>query len=371
MPDRSASPDGCVCAVLPPRATSSLNRPLRILHVSSFTFTRLRGACFHSVGYKLSNGLTRLGHSVLNFGDRELARALNPFGSRKFGRGAVNKLLLQTCEIVRPDLLLLGHADMITAATLCAARQRDPAMRLAQWNVDALFDEDNVGRIRSKLPSVDVTFVSTGGERLQALASAGHTIAFLPNPVDSSIESGRNFAANDLSTDLFCAVGHPDQPRFHAGVQRSPRALRALLESRIPAIRCHIPGVPPDRHLVGHLYQSALESARCGLNFSRRSDVYLYSSDRLAHLIGNGLLTFIDRATGYPEIFSDEEMAFYSTEDELIEKLIYFLANDQALRRVAKAGWTRYHALFNCERVADYMIGVLYEKYDPLTFRWH
>ena len=146
---------------------------MRILHVGNFG-SRAKGAFLHSVAPKLSRGLIRNGHAVVDFADRDAARAGNILGARKLGLAAANRALSRLARDIRPDLLLLGHADTITAATIAALRQAMPAMRVLQWNVDPLFEPDNIARLRAKLEVVDATLVSTAGEALSPLKAAGH-----------------------------------------------------------------------------------------------------------------------------------------------------------------------------------------------------
>ena len=96
-------------------------RPLTIVHVGSFPFG-LRPGFQHGVPTKLSNGLIRNGHLVLNFSDRDVARARSIFGSRKFGRRAVNVALQDFCKHHRPNVLILSHADVIDSATIASIR---------------------------------------------------------------------------------------------------------------------------------------------------------------------------------------------------------------------------------------------------------
>ena len=184
---------------------------MRILHVGNFG-SRAKGAFLHSVAPKLSRGLIRLGHHVVDFADRDVARASTPFGARKFGGRQANRALLRLASDMRPDLLLLGHADTIRADTVASIRRTLPALRVLQWNVDPLFEPDNITRLRSKLDVVDATLVSTAGDALLPLRRAGMALGFLPNPMDASIESGRADLADDLPFDLFFACGHPSRP---------------------------------------------------------------------------------------------------------------------------------------------------------------
>ena len=54
-----------------------------------------------------------------------------------------------------------------------------------------------------------------------------------------------------------------------------------------------------------------LSNSKMGLNWSRGKPIKYYSSDRIAQLMGNGLLTFIDQKTCYGDFFNNDEMIFY------------------------------------------------------------
>ncbi len=78
----------------------------------------------------------------------------------------------------------------------------------------------------------------------------------------------------------------------------------------MPGLRARLAGLDGQPHLTGAAYQDALSGCAAGLNASRRNDALLYTSDRLAHMIGNGQAILIDRATGYDRLFGPGEMAF-------------------------------------------------------------
>jgi hypothetical protein len=344
--------------------------PLTIVQVGNFPFG-LRPGFQHGVAVKLSNGLIRNGHLVLNFSDRDIARARAPFGSRKFGRQPANAALEAFCRHHRPDVLLLGHADMIMPATVARIRDALPGLRVAQWNVDPLFEPDNVRRIESKLGVVDVTFVSTAGAPMAALRAGGHRVAFLPNPADPSIERGRVDLAEHLDHDLFYACGHPSRPlRLICGREWDMEDFVRALAARLPRLRMLLGGLLGRPHLVGAAYQAALERCALGLNVSRRPDHPLYSSDRLAQLAGNGLVVLMERATGYDTIFSDDEMAFFASFDELVAQIERLLADPARRRAMAAAGRARYLALFNERAVAARLLDILFGREDQDWMPW-
>ena len=341
----------------------------RIIHASVFTW-RAKGAFQHGVPHKISNGLIRNGHHVINFCDRDTARAVSWFGHRKWGVGRTNEIFLKLCQDVVPDGIVFGHADVITADTIREIRARLPHVRMLQWNVDPVFDEPNARRIEAKLDVVDATLISTAGDALRRFARGGHTVGFLPNPTDPSIERGHAYAYHDLPIDLLWVVGSPKDTRHYCGRPWNVEELANLIVRKIPELRTGFYGMLGKPGIVGGAYQRILESARMGLNISKRNDLYLYSSDHLAQLMGNGLLTFIDRATGYTDLLSEDMAAFHSDVDELIDKIRFFLSNDASRREVARRGAETYRALFNERRVAAYITDVLFDRLERTNYPW-
>lgn len=331
---------------------------MRVLHVGNFG-SRAKGAFMHSVAPKLSRGLIRGGHQVIELSDRDAARAGNPFGARKLGIAAANRTLAQLARDTRPDVLLLGHADTIRADTVAELRRAMPAMRVLQWNVDPMFEPDNVARLRSKLEVVDATLVSTAGAALAPLRRRGMALGFLPNPVDFSLERGRAHEQAALPFDLFYAAGHPSRPLRHVfGRDWNLDDLMARIRGAVPGLRANTPGLGGAANLAGAAYQDALEGAAMGLNVSRRNDAYLYSSDRLAHMIGNGQAILIDWATGYGDLFGADELAFFGDFDELVARLRELMAEPARRMALAAAGRAKYAALFDAARVAAYVLRV-------------
>lgn len=57
-----------------------------------------------------------------------------------------------------------------------------------------------------------------------------------------------------------------------------------------------------------------------GLNYSRKNDVTLYSSDRIVQLTGNGLLTFSPRIPGFDQLYTEQEVVYFDDQFDLAEK---------------------------------------------------
>jgi len=144
----------------------------------------------------------------------------------------------------------------------------------------------------------------------------------------------------------------------------------AELLALVPGARAKLPGLLGAPNLAGAPYQDALEACAIGLNASRRNDTYLYTSDRIAHMTGNGQAVLIDRGTGYGTLFTDDQMGFFRTMEELAAQLRFLIADPAARQAMATAGRARYHALFNETIVARYVVDVAFDSHDPSRYEW-
>lgn len=75
------------------------------------------------------------------------------------------------CLDFRPDAIILGHADIITAETLLKIRDKVPGVKILQWNVDCSTRtptgaRHNIGNIKSKLDAVDFSLITTADRKL-------------------------------------------------------------------------------------------------------------------------------------------------------------------------------------------------------------
>jgi hypothetical protein len=341
-----------------------------VVHAANFG-VRPKGAFQNNVERKLNNGLIRNGHQVIAFSDRDAAMAGSLLGPHRFGgRRYANESLRELCLGVRPDVLILGQTDVIRPETVGRIREAMPGMRVVQWTVDALFEPGNVERLRRNFPVVDASLVTTAGRDLAPLAAQGDVVGFLPNPIDFSIETGENHLKAELPFDLFYACGDPADLRDVGGKAWNMDDFGRAVMAALPALKPRWVGLMGQPLLGGATYQHAVESAAIGLNISRRTGQFLYSSDRISHLAGNGLAVLIERATGYDRLFSDDELAFYATFDELTAQVDRLVKDPPRRMALAAAGRAKYHALFNEQRVAAYVLDVALGRLEPDAWPW-
>ena len=98
-----------------------------------------------------------------------------------------------------------------------------------------------------------------------------------------------------------------------------------------------------------------------GLNLSRGKPTKYYSSNRIASLMGNGLLTFIDKKTQINDFFSNKELIFYDGLNDLADKIKFYKKNDKLRQKISARGRKKYFSLFNelktCKNIINTSIG--------------
>ncbi|SMN11012.1 probable hexosyltransferase [uncultured Candidatus Thioglobus sp.] len=323
---------------------------MKILHVANFAWfhsKRKRSdniARYYATDHKISNGLIRNGHCVWDFSYRDTARHFSPFGkSKKWGAANMNATLIMQARAFAPDLILLGHTELVTPQTLATLRKHLPDTKIAQWWVD-WFLPHSLSHLRKKQSYLDAFFATTAPEYYAPLLQSSTPSHYLPNIVDSSVETERAFATTDYKYDV-----------FFAGSDASERA--PLLESikNIPEVCTGFFGFGGRPFLSGAVLAKTIAIAKIGLNFSRADDIPLYSSARLAQLIGNGCAVVMPHIPHMQTLFNEHEVAYFSEAKDLVPLITELLNDDERRQTLARAGWQRAHASYNEQRICKFI----------------
>lgn len=335
---------------------------MRILYVGNSGGLK-NAALFYLFPPRLINGFIRQGHNVHVFNDRDVARNSNIFKSSRLGKEKTNQALIQTCRDFMPDLVVLAHCENITNETLHTIRDICKDVKIIHRNVDPLSSSFNVERIKNRINHVDGIFVTTAGSALRQFTSSKTFAAFLPNPVDPSIDTGRAFAATDYDADLF----------FAAGAMRENDHRQILISellAKTPDVKTEIIGAGINKKsLFGLPYMNKLGRVKMGLVINKTEDFYLYASDRMSQYMGNGMMVFAHTAPHYTDIFTNNEIVTYDHADDLSEKVKYYATHDAERRIIAEKGYAAAHRMFNNQMVAQYIIDTTFD-HPPATYPW-
>ncbi len=345
---------------------------LRILHITNFN-ERLDGRLFFNTGRRINNGFIRLGHSVLGFSDRDIQKYYKSFKDFK-GAKTLNDKLKKTCYNYKPDIIILGHADLISPIQIDELKNDYPNVRIGQWFLDPLNKkgpdfERNKDRILDKINRVDATFLTTSPSALNFIPK--DKCFYIPNPSDKSFETLNNFRKS-CNVDVFFALSHG----VHRGVLKTGKTddrvnfVNKLIEVT-PNAKFDVYGINNIQPIWADHYFKTIENAKMGLNLSRGDAIKYYSSDRITQIVGNGLVCLIDEKTQYRDFFSDREMVFYKNISELSEKILR-ISNDEKLRKsIGMKGKLKYMKYFNSTLVAEFIINKTLGINNKKRFLWN
>ena len=341
---------------------------LKILHVTNFN-ERHDGRLFFNTGRRINNGFIRLNNSVLEFSDRDIVsyyrRINDPSGANK-----LNEKLFSTVYNYVPDIIVLGHADLIKKETLHKIKKSFPNIKICQWFLDRMDGpwQINKRRFLDKIDYMDCNFCTTSPDALDL--PKDKKIKYIPNPVDASFERLNVFSNNYLINDVFFALSHG----VHRGVLKLGKFdgrenfINKLIDIT-PNIKFDLYGINNIQPIWADSFYKVIEKSKMGLNLSQGKPIKYYSSDRIAQLVGNGLLTFIDEKTQFGDFFNKDELIFYNSISELSEKIIKYSLDDKERIKVAKKGKYKYFKYFNSSLIAKYLISSTFGN-EKIKYLW-
>jgi len=334
---------------------------MRVLHVANFSIKKY-ASVFYATDRKLSNGFIRNGDFVYDFSDRDIARMESILRSKKLGKKRLNQVLIETLDNLQPDLLLLGHTDLLAEATLDEARRRLPRLKIAQWFVDPLFEPHAREHLLQRLPHLDAFFCTTAGDWLNPFRKVNPHCFYLPNPVDGSIETLRNDQLDQFEHDLiYCGIDYKDPARSK---------LLNELRSALHDINFKLYGSLGTAPVFGASYIKALSKSKMGLNLSRRDNIPYYSSDRIAQLAGNGLLVFIPETPGFRHLFTDDEVVYFQRPADLLEKVRHYQRHDEQRKKIACQGRLKAHKSYSTQRIANFISEATFQTGFSEAYEW-
>ena len=191
----------------------------------------------------------------------------------------------------------------------------------------------------------------------------------MPNPSDRTFETLPNYE-NDCENDVFFAMSHG----VHRGVLKKGKTddretiLKTLVKKN-KDIKFDFYGLNNIQPIWGKNFITALSKSKMGLNLSRGKPVKYYSSDRIAQLMGNGLLTFIHEKTCFSDFFNKNEIITYNNLDDLSEKIQKYKKMKKKV--IAKNGKKKYLKYFNSDIVSKFIVNKTLDINKKERFIWN
>ena len=314
-----------------------------------------------SLGKKFTNGFIRNNHDVLEISDRDFIKNNKSFNLIP-NRNNFQNYLLETFKNYNPDLLFFGHTKNIDLNTIDKFKSYNKGLIISQWNEDPVmssldYSKQNISNINLYSNLVDHNFITTHPSIIKNKVRSDNFHFFFV-PVDRNIERFDVFKMKPKK-DLFYAMSHGvNRAVLKDGIEDNRVQFLDKLVRKIPNIKYDFYGFSNKQPIWGTEFNNALINSKMGLNLSRGQPTKYYSSNRIASIIGNGLLTFIDKKVQMNEFFNKNEIIFYSNISDLSEKIKFYAKNDKSRKKIAKNGKNKYFKLFNETKIAKYFIDI-------------
>ena len=342
---------------------------LKILHITNFN-NRFDGRLHYNTSKRLNNGFIRLGHNVLSISDRDIISNNKTIADLK-GVHSLQKIVINNFNNFKPDLVVLGHADSVNLETINYMKKQN--IPLAQWFLDPVGTQSpdyqkNKNRILNKSEYIDASFLTSDPNDLDFKIRNSY---YIPNPSDSSFETLKNYN-NNCENDVFFAMSHG----VHRGNLKTGKfdnrenIIKQLVKTN-KNIKFDIYGMNQREPIWGDKFIKIISKSSMGLNLSRGQPVKYYSSDRIAQLMGNGLLTFIDKRTLYGDFFTNKEIILYKDINDLSYKINKYKKDHLDRKLIAKNGKKKYMKFFNSNIVCEFIINKTFQvEYKKNKFLW-
>jgi spore maturation protein CgeB len=280
---------------------------------------------------------------------------------------ALNRSLLESARRFRPDLVLATKAAYVSPATLAAIKDETGALLVNYATDDPFNPAVNTRNLIESIPLYDL-YVSTKRAVIPDIRKAGcKNVVYIPFAYKPSV----HFPERPVSAQ--------ERQRFQSDVvfiggcdsDRVP-LVRAIVEGN-PGLRLRLYGWFWNRHRLlrryyrgfawGRDFRLAVNGAKIVLNLVRRANRDGHSP-RSFEVLACGGFMLTDRTEEHAELFDEgKEAACFGSDEELVDKVGYYLRHDVERGVIAERGYQRVVRGRNtyCDRL-ETIINLVSEK---------
>jgi len=345
------------------------NKNLKILHIGNFDEKNDHRLFNISIANKISKGFVRNSHDTINFSYRD-------FNSKMLIKNSkiLNEKVYKISENYKPDLLVLGHNNILDSNTIDKIKTKFKT-KCALWYEDHLIKggpnaQSNLNLIEKNQDLIDQYFVTTHPDPISTKIPK-NKMNFMPIPADENIENLEIFNNKNRYKDLFFALSHGVN---YGKLKRKNIDDREIflndLIKKNDKFTFNILGYANEQPKWNYQFYKEIAKCKMALNLSRGKAMKYYSSNRIASLVANGIMTFIDNKVGYKDFFDTNEMGFYKDVDDLLNQIDKLQGNIKKIDKISKNGKRRYFSIFNNLIVSDYIISKTFNIKNKYKYIW-
>ena len=344
-----------------------INKSFKILHISNFGIKNDHRLFNLSIAKKISNGFIRNGHDVINFDYRSHNEGF-------LLNNSIDKKIISITNNYRPDLILLGHNNSLSRSSILSLKEKF-RVKVAMWYEDHVMKGDpsyrkNLDLIEKNNDIIDNYFITTSPDIIKTKIKK-NKINFLPIPVDPNIENGKFYEVKK-NKDLFFALSHGVN---YGKLKKNTFDERTMFIDKLISysnnkINFNILGLYNEEPKWNYDFTDELMVCKTALNLSRGGPNKYASSNRIASLMGNGVLPFIHSKVKYQDFFDNDEIIIYNDHKDLINKLIRIINKPKELKLRSIKSKKSYFNYFQNNIIADFIISKIFHTKKHFKYVW-
>jgi spore maturation protein CgeB len=262
-----------------------------------------------------------------------------------------NRAIRDNVLWLRPDLLLITKGNLIRPEILSLIREELPGTILVNVNYDDYFSpspSNHFPELERVVPFYDWMFPSKKVNIGELLALGASRVHYLPLGYDEishyPVKPTKELAEKYDSHLVFAGSHTADRERFLSSLTDFQISIWGAHWKRLnlkPALRKQVRRTGDGRVVKGSELSAILNCSRIGLNFLRGENRDTHNH-RSFELPACGVFTLSQRSEELMTFFAEgKEIAFFSCESELKEKVSYYLKHDREREKMARAGHRR------------------------------
>jgi hypothetical protein len=295
--------------------------------------------------------------------------------AQNFGHEEMEKQLIELCK--GKDLIFIGKGRPFKPEML--EKIKHGGTKVLLWYGDIREPEKWLLDLMSL---TDAFFISSGKEILEKYFKLGkpQKASFYFNPSDPDLVNKYNDIISKSMNITFTG-------RFSKVTQKTRKEVITYLKSRsdvdffggldksvliniLSKVKKRITGSYLDMNEVrGKEYIDVIKKSKIGIGVNAFDNIPYYSSDRLTHYLMFGTFFLTSHFPYIEELFTDKELVWYKSIQELDEKIKYYLNHDEDRETIAFNGQKKMLELYNTKNMTEMMLEILF-KGESKKFDW-
>ena len=342
----------------------------RILHIGNFGL-KVNHRLFNiSISKKISNGLIRNGNDVIDFDYRIK-------NNKIYEKYDTDTQVLDIANNYKPDLILFGHNNCLKRDSLLILKEKFKC-KTAIWYEDHVIKNDpnyknNINLLEKNHDLIDKYFITTSTDLIKTKINK-HKMHYLPIPVDPNLEFEK-FYNYRKSKDLFFGLSHGVnygklKSKSYDDREKFINELLNVSNSFNTNFEFNFLGLYNEEPKWNFDFINEIKKSRTALNLSRGGPNKYASSNRIALLMGNGIVPFIHEDVKYQDFFDNDEIITYKTPNDLLSTLDNIKLDENKIKKRSINAKKSYFNYFENTIISDYILHKIFHTKPKYNFVW-